>query len=178
MPGGASVPAWETAIEAGPRGQTRTRVRPRGRHVRRPPTRTERERKFAGRTAVGNFIRWGLNGITEGADFVGVLWDSLPPELRRKFNWKDTTILDRIAYIWEHADQIRPGHAIANFIANQLEDKAFGRLGRLSAKANQSMYENYGIDLRNRLPKAYLSESPMVADPVMDGLNKYLEEIL
>lgn len=175
-PPGTGVPAPETEYPPKPH---RPPWSP-GIHRRRPPhPRKEKERKkLYLKEGAGPAIAWALGAITEAADMVGIAWDSLPPEIRRQYNWNGG-ILDRAAFILQNVEHIRPGHLVANWIANQLEDKAFGRLGKLSKEANQNLHDKLGIDLQGRLPKAY--NRPRVdtgGDPVLDAWNNLIEQHL
>lgn len=184
--GGTRLPAIEIVIHPGggtgtpPKGGggSPPKVDPphKGTHVRRPPAPREREKKSIMALSNTGFLGFVIGAIGEGADMLGILWDSLPKSVRKQFRWKDSTILDRGSFILEHINDISWGHVIANAAANQLEDAGFGRLGGMGAKAHQNAHRTTGLDVSGRLPKPYLQELPYLKDKWLQAFDDWLSK--
>lgn len=169
--GGPGLPAWEVPIGPGQPGQPPVMQPPRpGVHVRRPPNpRRERERKKRMTGPAFRFLYDLLGIVTESADLVHIFFDALDPAIKRQFRWKDSTILDTLAFVLENLEHVRIGTLVAGIVANAFEDAAFGRLGKNAGRMNQLLHEHFGIDLQGRLPKAYLNENPVHGTQWIEG---------
>lgn len=125
------VPAFEIVIE--PAGVTRAGP---SRHVRRPPRRSkEREAKKV--IGINNAGKLGvaIGMLTESLDFLNVVWKSLPYAIRREHMGANP--FEKIGVILQNLESVAPGTLFANWLSNQLEDAALGRLGRIGAKASR-----------------------------------------
>lgn len=154
------------------------RVNPRGRHVRRAPNKKEREKKHNPMSRGAFQVINGLIGLaTESLDLLGAFFDSLPKHIRDQYRWKGTTPLDRLAFVLENLEHVKVGDLVANIVSMLIEDYAYGRLGAVGAKANQLLHQNFGIDLRGRLPKPYHNEVPSGAKSGwVDQLDGWLDD--
>ena len=125
---------------------------------KRPPKGT-RERKATvlgidPRSLVGQIY----NGLTEGLDFVDVLFQALPERMRDDFmdrkyrftivgvnpetgrpKWRYTPpdSWEKIEFVYKHLDDLDPVKAIEGFLYEQSEDKVYGTIGKEVAKANK-----------------------------------------
>lgn len=130
-----------------------------GVHVRRPPQRNERERKYVAK--FGNFIEGMIGLATESLDVLDAFFKALDPKVRAQYRWKDSNPWERLVFTAENLEHVDLVRLIQNVTSMLLEDAAIGRLGKVGAKANQSLFENFGIDLQGRMPKGYLNPSPL-----------------
>jgi len=170
---GTGIPAVEVEVSPAPPGPTKpapgvpgeegplVRTQPRRvRHQRARPSPRVRERKKLMDSRTWHFISEALGIVTESRDLLQAFFDSLSKEARDAFNWKDSTAIDLFAHVVENLDQISLGDLIANITAMLLEDAGVGKLGKQAAQMNKSLHDHFGIDLRGRMPKAYLNETP------------------
>jgi len=104
-------------------------------HEYAPPPSGVKERKLRmPKQAVAYVI---LNALTETGDFIESLHDALPPGCRRSRTWKDKqgnyhrrridSMLRDLFFCWPQLDARR---ALANVVANELEDQVIGRANR------------------------------------------------
>lgn len=123
-----------TVIEPGVRPATRA-LPPR---ANKPPEKGKKEVKL--KTGAAGLIAKIVNAATESADLIDAIYKGLPRKIRGKAYWagEATTPIERAKLIYENFDKIEWGRAVYEIVANQLEDRAFGRLGRIGAKANQA----------------------------------------
>lgn len=156
-----SPPVRERVIERDPvTGKPRPSPAPKpGVHVRRPPQRNERERKYVAKFP--KLLEDLLGLATESLDLLDAFFKALDPATRRQYRWKDSDPWERLVFVVNNLDKVRLVPLVQNITSMLLEDAAIGRLGKVGAKANQSLFENFGIDLQGRMPKGYLNPSPM-----------------
>lgn len=97
-----------------------------GVHVRRPPTRGEKEKKGVGK-ATGALA--GLQALayagTEAADWIEAIWKSLPAKIRRKYG-KNPGYLVKFDAIMNNLKHVDLGKAFVNVLTNQVEDALIG----------------------------------------------------
>lgn len=98
------------------------------RPVRRPPKKDKKLRLTVQGTAVG----FAFNTVTESTDIINSLHDALPYKYQHKRPDPQGKVL-AIQRHWQHMDW---GLALQNLIANQVEDYIFGKIGKISARAN------------------------------------------
>lgn len=133
------VPGWEWRFEPGKPTNPQGVPKP---HVRMRPRR-DTEKKTV--MAINSASKLGklLGLITESVDFIEAAFNSLEYEVQRG-NWNKKP-QEKLWLLLTNLDKIRPGSLLANLFAEQLEDKAFGKLGKIGAKAAQSSHrEGYG----------------------------------
>lgn len=149
----------ERVIEPDPvTGKPKPAPSPRpGVHVRRPPQRNERERKFVAKYP--RFLEEMIGLATESLDLLDAFFKALTN--RHEYTWKDSNPWERLVFVAENLDKIDLVKLVENIVSMLLEDAAIGRLGKVGAQANQSLWENFGIDLQGRMPKSYLNQAPL-----------------
>lgn len=125
----------------------------------RPPFRTK-ERKFILSAAGGSLAGMIIGAVTESDDFIDDLWNALPDDLKKshkRYKGKDgkwhvakVGELQKAQAVFLHFDSIDLGAALHNVIVDQATDAAYGRLGRLNAKAQRNVHDaGYGPGIRN-----------------------------
>lgn len=115
------------------RSQTWTKTWPSGKKQTRLPSRPgirTKERKII--VAINGVVATIVNTITEGDDLIDALWKALPKRFRSKGK---VTAQQKLADIYKHYGEVDLVDAVYNIIANQIEDAAYGKLGKLGAKA-------------------------------------------
>jgi hypothetical protein len=116
-------------------------IPPHARVIPRPGT---RERKVISTGAqIGIDLSKALDRISEGAEVVSAIYDALPEKIRKdwekKHKPKNRGLTDQAGQygidgadwkaraIWKYADQIDVPQAIRNIIANEIEDRLYGK---------------------------------------------------
>jgi hypothetical protein len=102
-----------------------------GPYTPKPPPPGTKERKFIATAHKASWIGWALNGVTEGLDIINALHRALPKQYRTK--GADQT--QRMRDLYEHFNEIEVSKAIEEIVKNEIEDRIFGGIGRLGAKA-------------------------------------------
>lgn len=116
---------------AGDRPRVSSRPATRHETKNRPPRNREKEKKIHVRTVAGG--AWAvLNLITEGLDFLDVLWGALPKQHKTKGR---PTPYDKARDIYDNWEAIDVAKAVENYINNQIEDYVYGMIGQQVAKA-------------------------------------------
>lgn len=108
-----------------------------GHHEPKPPGPRTRETKSKMRTPFAfAIVRALFEQVFEGIDYVDAIYDSLPDNVKawykRYHGVNSRTPWDKLRVIWKHHDLISVSEMINNLIANEIEDLAFGTLGRIS----------------------------------------------
>ena len=134
-----------------------------GRHVLRKPNPRERESKSRV-IGINNASKIGklIGGLTEFSDLLDVFWDSLPKYLTNRYRGENR--LTKLAVILQNLDKIQPGTFAANLLSNQLEDKAFGKLGKIAGKAARKAFKDFEATVG-------LQSGGWDTPPLPDGLN-------
>lgn len=124
-----------------------------GRHYKRPPGRNEREtKKTLNPSLFARLARMGISGATEGADFVGAVYEALPTNITRfkgrdgKWRDKDMGPINKAIRIFNNLDKLDVDQAVKNLIYNHLEDKL---IGKLSAGARKDLERKGWTSNRN-----------------------------
>lgn len=143
---------WGPVERAGPKTNANARfvVRP-GQEVkvnpdappvpRAPPQRGTKERKF--KIAVGGVTAKIINIATESIDFIDALFYALPAKARRGADTPDKKAMA----IYRHYDELNMSKAIANLLVQQVQDRAYGTIGRASAEAARRAGRSTGFQL-------------------------------
>lgn len=118
----------------------------------RPPSKGTKERKFV--LAVNGTIATVYNAATETVDVVECLYNALPkqyklPPFIRRANgtWRKPSALEKAIRVWEMLDHMDWLSAFGNLVMNEIEDRAFGKLGQITAKANRRNGRSAGLAL-------------------------------
>ena len=91
-----------------------------------------------------------LNIVTESMDAAVAIYNALPWWLRRQL-WKEhggyMSPWDKAMAVYENFAQLNLADALRNLAMEQLEDKAYGKLGRVAADANRRRGSPGGLNL-------------------------------
>lgn len=112
---------------------------------RRPPGPKEKEppkRIFA--AGPKELLTRFLGGLTEMKDLVDAIYDAIPKRLKPKGYGKPFTPQEKLLYLYEHPEQVDIRRALYNWLLNEGQDAAIGKLGRLSAAANRARNASAG----------------------------------
>lgn len=170
------LPYETPAVILTPKPGVKTFPRP-GVHRRLPPRHRVRERKFMMGGQAMRMLFIAFNLMTEFLDFAQIAWESIDPAYRSQ-RWPG--LMAALGQTAMNIDKIRPGSFLALFIANELEDKAFGRLSGLAAKSAKAAYQS-GYAVRenpNDLGGWDEPERPVLRDEYLQAFNRWLEEHL
>lgn len=118
-------------------------------HKNAPPDNRTKERKSnvwgLGATTVGKVF----GAATETGDAVDSLWDALPDSFKKKEmakrHGKKPKLLDKIGQLFDNWEDVNVEQAIGNLIANQIEDRAYGAVGKALQKPGKAMGSNRGL---------------------------------
>lgn len=117
-------------------------VRP-GQAVKRPPGKKEKESKLLLGPHPASVIGRAISAVSEFGDFIDSLHKALPRKYRSKRRgryWEGQAV-------YRHLDKVDWAKAIKNLIENEAEDRFFGSIGRLNAKANRARNATGGTAL-------------------------------
>lgn len=107
------------------------------------PSKRVRERKHAlaidGRSKIGRFV----STLGEASDFIGSFHGALPEKLQRG----DYSTLARLKKVILNVDQLDTGQVLKNLILNEIEDRAYGALGKQVGKVNRKRGSFAGLTL-------------------------------
>lgn len=179
---GRYIPAYAVPsfnVEVSPRTQ---RTNPRnvvvrgnpGRHNRVKPRTGTREKKVIMNVAGASSLGRVLGMLGETGDWIDVFFDSLSDDVKRG-HWYDNRI-EKLALILQNLDALKPGSLLANALSNQLEDTAFGKLGKISGKAMRAAWNNLGSYARLQTGPADTPVGPNVNNGWVDQLDTWLGE--
>ena len=107
------------------------------RHARRSPGRGEKERKVKSGRGAYRVLRWALE-LTEFKDAVDSIYEAIPGAPR--VSWATF----RVAYIYEHWDEVDLNQAVYNLVYNQLEDAIVGGAMRRVADSRNRLGQRPG----------------------------------
>lgn len=113
-----------------------------------PATTRTRERKVI--LAVAGVPARIVSAATETKDVIDAFWAAMPEQFQRahKFRYgRLTRPHEKALLIWENLDELDIGAAITNLAWEQLEDMAYGRLGKLQARAARKRRAMHGFTL-------------------------------
>lgn len=96
----------------------------------RPPEGTK-ERKINTKTYL---LMRVVNAVTEGVDLVESAWDALPRSAQTRVKGKKTTAWQKMQDVYRNIDKIDGRKFVKNVILNEIEDRFFGKIGRINAK--------------------------------------------
>lgn len=117
----------------------------------KPPPRTK-ERKAM--LALGGPMAWIVGALTESMDAVDALYRALPEWLRKRL-WKEhggyMSPWDKANALYRHLGDVDIGKAVNNLIMDEIEDRAWGALGRITATANRIRGMPGGLELGDAL---------------------------
>jgi hypothetical protein len=113
-------------------------------HAPRPPRPREREGKAKSSPGVLRVLGL-INTASEAADMADWMFEGLPKALRdrleRENGKRPLTPIEKAHAVWKH---MKDGYdweaALKAAVANMLEDKFWGTLGKYTAKANQELF--------------------------------------
>lgn len=135
VPAPGPVPDWELYPNPGPISP-QTPTQPNGRPgqdatIPRRPRRGEKERKISayGKSGGRAFALRIVNLVSEGVDLMDAFYWALP-DYRTSGKHNAT---QRAEQLWKHWDEVDMQQAMENVIANELQDRFYGRLGRAAA---------------------------------------------
>jgi hypothetical protein len=112
-------------------------VRP---HSATRPRKREKEAKLIAQAT--GALKTVLNVATEAKDVVDALYKALPRRLRP---YKKMRPHEKAVLLYKHFGEIDKPKALKFLIENQAEDKLFGKIGKMQAKANRRISKSYGI---------------------------------
>lgn len=101
-----------------------------------------REKKAV--VAPGGRLRKILDIVGDSADVIDVFWKAIPA----KYRTRDATIQQKLEDIWEHAGRDDPTYlarVLGGLAVAEVEDWAYGQLGKASARASQAMGRPVGV---------------------------------
>lgn len=135
---------WKFDPSAGPNQQPKVQVKP-GKFVKTgPPGPGTKERKFVIHNQ-GQVARV-FSVATEVIDAIEALYEALPPELRKRpkrfVGWKG-----QAEAVYHHWDRINWNTAWENLVANEIEDRIVGKLGKGGKVLAQKTGRNAGFTL-------------------------------
>lgn len=119
-----------------PRPTPRPQVRP---QRPQPPRKNEKEKK-ARMGAVAGAIWAAFGPITETVDFVDVLYEALPRNIKRDaYNklGRQPNPIERAELIYRNINQMDVGKALTGWAQNEIEDFIIGKFGKGVGKASQ-----------------------------------------
>lgn len=160
-----------------------------GRHVLRKPTGREREKKYDMGIGPASMLGKVISAATEFAELLDAFFDSFDPALIRQFLRErgragikgKLTVAEKLSFIFQNLENIRPGSALAAYMSEQFEDKAFGKLGKIGQKSLRNAwdhgYRHQTPGGNERGPWDSQQGVPM-KDPYVDWLNSKLEGLL
>lgn len=132
----------EASVRGVGRSEYRSNPGPNAEPLRRP-RRNERERKIRIRDMPNKRTRrilgWLVSAASEAGDFLDSLYDALPKELRSS----DDNTAQKFDKVFRNLDKVDFTEAVNNLIANQVEDRYFGKGFGDMADA----LEEFGIEL-------------------------------
>lgn len=138
---------------------------------RTPPRKNEKEGKYTVKT-VGGRVWVALNFVTEAKDFVDVLWKAIPKHLRsKKIAGNPVGIPRKLEDIWENFEDINLEAAVTLFIANQIEDMVYGKLGQVTGRATGKLGVTTGLNRAVRQGQKY------VADDIFGEMDNPIPEV-
>ncbi len=141
--------------KAEPTGSEQTSIEsPPGTRLREPPRKGEKEAKTAIRDP--RLFQAFAHAVTEPLDIIAALWEGLPYSIRRRdkvYQVRNKTTLQvgicrKTEDVWEHFDKIDWQKAGLALIANEIEDRIFGAIGRAGARASARTSDRLGIQRR------------------------------
>jgi hypothetical protein len=133
-------------------------VRPGGDHQFQRPGRNTKEKKTRVSTA-GTAIRVVFDAVSEVRDFVQALWDALPrdkqtrvrqvPKSKRYYGvrYQHPTLQQMLADLYNGLDDVDWNKAFDNVMENEIKDRAYGKLGRVSGQAGAALGKPVGVGL-------------------------------
>lgn len=132
---GSTAPIWDPT-----QGGPTIEINDKGTSIRPPvglpsppgPKKKERKATFYGMDGT-SFAGRIIGASGELGDFVESFYSTLP-------DWTkvgDRTLQDKMQTLYEHADKIDLTKAAENIVWNEIEDRFFGKLGKLTGKANR-----------------------------------------
>lgn len=111
-------------------------------HVRKPPPKGTKERKVA--IAVGGIPAKIISAVTETADVISAIFKALPGNIKAKYGRKPQ---DKARAIYDHYDKVDIPRALANLLAQQVSDRAWGHIGKRSGEAARRAGKSTGFQL-------------------------------
>lgn len=129
--------------------------------TRNPSKKNEKERKIHVKSVVPAGMHLGLNIVTEGLDFIGVLYDSIPKACRKKAGVTSfrPSVAEKMKAIYHCYSQIPLAEAFANYLNNQFEDYVYGQLGRLTGRATGRFNITTGLNRALREAQGGISDA-------------------
>jgi len=119
--------------------------------VKNPSSPRTKERKLILAISKRTFVGVVLNVVGETADFIECFYDALPKNIRREFERKygiygKVSASQKLFGLWQHFARLDWNAVIHNLVMNELEDRFFGKIGKLGAIANRikDNYTGYG----------------------------------
>lgn len=114
-----------------------------------PPPKGTKERKLV--LAVGGKLARIIGEVSEVGDYIESFYNALPQALRTKL-WlangrRKLGAWAQAVAVYENFDQVNDWQLISNLIANEIEDRAYGKLGQITAKANRRRGAAGGLTL-------------------------------
>lgn len=103
-----------------------------------PPPKGTKEHKL--KLSATGITALAINIATETADVVDALFFAFPRAMRPKWEngkMKKLGLPDKMRFIYDNFEEIPVEQAIKNLIANQIEDKVYGKLGKAVGKTNE-----------------------------------------
>ena len=115
---------------------------------RTPPRRGDKERKINVKNVVHPGVHLALNFATEGLDFIGVLFDSIPKGCRRSAGVTSNrpSMNEKLIAIYHCFEAIPLAEVITNFLNNQFEDFVYGTIGRQVGRATRNLGITTGLN--------------------------------
>lgn len=124
------------------------RVRPNPRPLSpppaKPPGKDTKEKKTIMNVASGSFVGRVINAVTETKDVVDAIYDALPYSIRKKYR-NNIPAQEKAKIIYANLGKVDMQKAIENLAWNQVEDFAYGKLGKAVGKANRRIGRPVGV---------------------------------
>lgn len=174
----------DTRIET--RTDPRTRLRPLTRIIdvpRTPPSRpgkNTRERKY--RAGLTGTLRVVVNAITESRDFIEALWKALPKDKRSRpeKGRRKVFVQQMLKDLYDNWLDLDLPRAVKEVIANELQDRLYGKAGQLSAKGVQRAAEEgyYQRPVGVQAGDRYRPRVPPPKGDLFDQANQFFDDNL
>lgn len=138
------VPVVVPPVVIRPDGGVSVDPRPVSVPLARPPRGTK-ERKMTAMDSISGRPARIIAGITEGLDFIKVLYDSVDKAcVKRKLgktNKAPSGRAEQLQYVYRHLDCLNPGQLFKNFVVNQIQDIVWARIGKTVSRGHRAAYD-------------------------------------
>lgn len=145
--GAVKTGGWTFEISAtdtgtGPRtGTGSVRYKPPNHKVKTRTSRTSKEKKYVMALNRGSVLGRIVGVAGEAGDFITAIYEALDYKCKKKMGTGSgtdgfVTMTDKATQLFLHMDCIDMDKAVKNLIANEIEDRVIGKIGKVGGKAN------------------------------------------